>query len=44
MYLLRKCDKSGIEAVYNYINKDYVTKPGRQIVTGESTPFGPLTS
>ena len=44
MYLMTKCGDSGIKAVYNYKNKDYVTTQGRQNVTGESTPSGPLTS
>ena len=44
MYSMTKCGKSGIEAVYNYTNKDYVTTRGRQNVTGQSTPSGPLTS
>ena len=38
------CDKSGIKAVYNYENKDYVIRRGRQNVTNTSTPSGPLTS
>ena len=38
------CDKSGFKAVYNYKNEDYVITRGRQNVTSESTPSGPLTS
>ena len=44
MYLMTKCGTSGIKAVYNYKNKVYVTTRGRQNVTSESTPPGPLTS
>ena len=29
IYLIRKCDKGGIKAVYNYKNTDYVTTRGR---------------
>ena len=38
------CDKSGIKAVYNYKNKDYVITRGRQNVTSKSTSSRPLTS
>ena len=38
------CDKSGIKAVYNYKNKDYVITRGRQNVTSKSTPSGTLAS
>ena len=44
MYSMTICDKSGIKAVYNYKNKDYVITRGRQNVTSKSTPSGPLTS
>ena len=44
MYTMTICDKSGIKAVYNYKNKDYVITRGRQNVTSESTLSGPLTS
>ena len=44
MYSMKKCDKSGIKAVYNYKNKDFVITWGRQNVTSTSTPSGPLTS
>ena len=33
MYIMPICDKSGIKAVYNYKNKDYVITRGRQNVT-----------
>ena len=38
------CDKSGIKAVYNYKNEDYVITRGRKNATSTSTPSGPLTS
>ena len=41
---MTKCGRSGIKAVYNYKNKEYVITRGRQNVTSESTPSGPLTS
>ena len=37
MYLMTKCGKSGIKAVYNYQNNDCVITRGRQNVTSEST-------
>ena len=44
MYLMTICGKSGIKVVYNYKNKKYIITMGRQNVTSESTPSGPLTS
>ena len=44
MYLMTICDKSGIKAVINYKNKDYVITRGRQNVTNTSTSSRPLTS
>ena len=44
MYSITICDKSGIKAVYNYKNKDFVITCGRQNVTSTNTPFEPLTS
>ena len=38
------CDKSGIKAVYNYENKDFVTTRGRKNVTSSKIPSGPFTS
>ena len=43
IYLMTKCVKSGIKVVYNYKNKKYIITMGRQNVTSESTPSGPLT-
>ena len=40
MYLMTKCGKSGITFIYYYKN----ITTGRQNVTSESTPSGPLTS
>ena len=37
MYLMTTCGKSGIQAVYNYKNKDFVFTRGRQNVTSETT-------
>ena len=44
MYSMTICDNSGITAVYNYKNEDYVITRGRQNVTSTSTPSGPFTS
>ena len=44
MYLITKFGKYGIKAVYNYKNKKYIITMGRENVTSESTPSGPLTS
>ena len=44
MYLMTKCGKSGIKAVYHYTDKKSIFTMGRQNVTSESTPSGPLTS
>ena len=44
MYLMTKCGKSGIKAVYYYENKDSVITRRRQNVISETTPSGPLTS
>ena len=44
MYSMTICDKSGIKAVYNYKNEDYVITLGRQNVPSTSTPSRPLTS
>ena len=44
MYLMAKCVKSCIKIDYNYKNKKYIITMGRQNVTNESTPSGPLTS
>ena len=41
---MTKCGKSDVKAVYNYKNKKYINTMGRQNVTSESTPSGPLTS
>ena len=41
---MTKSGKCGIKVVYNYKNKKYIIKMGRQNVTSESTPSGPLTS
>ena len=43
-YSMTQCDKSGIKAVYNYKNDNFVITRGRQNVTSESTPSGLLTS
>ena len=43
MYLMTKCGKSSIKAVYNYKNKESVITRGRQDIISESTPFGHLT-
>ena len=39
---MTKCDKKGIEAVYNYKNDNFVITSGRQNVTSENTPTGLL--
>ena len=39
---MTKCDKSGIKAVYNYNNDNFVITRGQQNVTSESTPSGLL--
>ena len=44
MYSMTICDKSGIKAVYNYKNEDYVITRGRKNETSTSTPSGPLTA
>ena len=44
VYLLTKCGKSGIKAVYNYKNDNFVITRGRQNITSERTPSGLLTS
>ena len=44
MYLMTKCGKSDNKVVYTYKNKNYIITMGRQNVTCESTPSGPLTS
>ena len=44
MYAMTICDKSGIKAVYNYKNEDYVITRGRKNETSTSTPSGHLTS
>ena len=44
MYFMTKSGKSGIKVVYNYKNKKYIITMGRQNVTSESTPSGPLIS
>ena len=44
VYSMTKCGKSGIKAVYNYKNANFVITRGRQNVTSESTPSGLLTS
>ena len=44
MYLMTKCDKSGIKVVYNYKNKKSIITMGRQNVASENTSSGPLTS
>ena len=44
VYSMTKCGKSGIKAVYNYKNDNFVITRGRQNVTSESTPSGLLTS
>ena len=44
VYLITKCGKSGIKAVHNYKNDNFVITRGRQNVTSESTPSGILTS
>ena len=43
MYLMIKCGKSGIKIIYNYKNKKTIITMGRQNVTSETTPSGPLT-
>ena len=43
MYLTTKCGKSGDKVVYNFKNKNIIITMGRQNVTSESTPSGPLT-
>ena len=42
VYLMIKCGKSGIKAVYNHKNDDFVITRGQQNVTSESTPSGLL--
>ena len=37
MYLMTKCDKSGIKVVHNYKNKKSIITMGRQNVTSENT-------
>ena len=44
IYLMTKCGKSGIKAVYNYKNKNYVITRSPQNVTSETTLSGPLNS
>ena len=38
------CDKSGIKAVYNYKNKDYVITRGRQLVRVPNPDLWPYKS
>ena len=44
MYLMTKCGKSGIKAVYNYKKKDSAITRGRQNTIRNTTPFESLTS
>ena len=44
MYLMTKYGKSGIKVAHNSKNKKSIITMGRQNVTSESTPSGPLTS